>query len=461
MSVFNGVKDTKNRTFLKYYPTQDLVTGPDIIFFWVARMIMAGYYFSDQAPFKKVYFTGIVRDKRRRKMSKSLGNSPDPLKLIETYGADSVRMAMMLCARAGNDVLFDAKLCLQGRNFSNKLWNAYRLCKSWQCVEDTPTPIEQQASKIFEAQLQHALQKLENYYEDFKIADVALTLYKLVCEDFCNIYLELIKYSYKQKNKLSVTSYSICTKFFEILVKLLHPFMPFITEEIFQHISPQKHSIMLTDYPKPLPYTASLVQNIEQIQTLIQKIRQYITSLPNIDKQQIHLYIQARNVAEISPHREIMASLLNFKVEHVHINKKDLSALPYFRVNTTLCLLEVAGKSVSKHHETDKAKLREECMHHINYRHKISRQLMFNANTKATAKARKKMEDGFEIINLLISHGASVSAKDLEQIESENQKINDLIKLRENILQPETLDFIKQQQKKLSEAIKTITRSSS
>ena len=251
ISVFNGFeKDSKD--FAYYYPTSDLVTGPDIIFFWVARMIMAGYEFTGQKPFKNVYFTGIVRDKQRRKMSKSLGNSPDPLDLIKQFGADGTRMGILLSAPAGNDILFDESLVEQGRNFCNKLWNAYKLIEGWQ-IKNNPSDTLQQsnevAAKWFENQFLQAVNETHHYFEQYKLSDALMTLYKLTWDDYCSQYLEMIKPTYGEGIDAKTKSQALTI--FSKLLRLLHPFMPFITEELFHAIhngKPEK-ALVVSEYP--------------------------------------------------------------------------------------------------------------------------------------------------------------------------------------------------------------------
>ena len=238
ISVFNGINQPDNEEINYYYPTSDLVTGPDIIFFWVARMIMAGYEYRGKMPFKNVYFTGIVRDKLGRKMSKSLGNSPDPIELIEQYGADGVRMGMMLSAPAGNDILFDEALCEQGRNFNNKIWNAFRLVKGWE-VSDQPQP---EASRIacqwFEAKLRQTNEELNDLFSKYRISEALMAVYRLFWDEFSSWYLEMVKPAYG--SPIDVHTYNATLRYFETLLNMLHPFMPFITEELWQHIAERK-----------------------------------------------------------------------------------------------------------------------------------------------------------------------------------------------------------------------------
>ncbi|MCK6609937.1 MAG: valine--tRNA ligase [Bacteroidia bacterium] len=255
ISVFDGFKDPSNKDIQYYFPTNDLVTAPEIMFFWVFRMIMAGYEWKGNLPFKNVYYTGIVRDKQRRKMSKSLGNSPDPLDLIAQYGADGVRMGMLLCSPAGNDILFDESQVEQGRNFGNKLWNAFRLVKGWEVKPDSAfdaATLEANAksSAWFAARMNEVIVELEQKFADYKLSEALMSLYKLIWDDFCSWYLELIKPAYQQP--IDETTYKACISHFDHLLRLLHPYMPFVTEEIWQNIANRAagESICVQPYPR-------------------------------------------------------------------------------------------------------------------------------------------------------------------------------------------------------------------
>ena len=275
ISVFDGINNPDNEEINYYYPTSDLVTGPDIIFFWVARMIMAGYEYRGKFPFKHVYFTGIVRDKLGRKMSKSLGNSPDPIMLIEKYGADGVRMGMMLSAPAGNDILFDETLCEQGRNFNNKIWNAFRLVQGWQTAD-----IEQpQASRIavewFDAKLKAVNKEMDEQFKSYRISEALMTVYRLFWDEFSSWYLEMIKPEYGKP--IDKVTYEATLRFFNSLLKMLHPFMPFITEELWQHIYDRKdsESIMRDELKLPAPTKDEerLIEDIEQVKAIVGGVR--------------------------------------------------------------------------------------------------------------------------------------------------------------------------------------------
>ncbi len=287
ISVFDGIRNPENEEIKYYYPTNDLITGPDIIFFWVARMIMAGYEWRNDRPFKHVYFTGIVRDKLGRKMSKQLGNSPDPLDLIAQYGADGVRVALMLCTSAGNDLMFDESLCEQGRNFCNKIWNAYRLVTGWE-VDDTLAQADhcQKAVAWFESTFNKAHKEIEEHFEAYRISDAMMTLYRLFWDDFSGWYLEMVKPAYgSPADKATVEA----TKhFFERLMQLLHPFMPFVTEELWQHVAERKEgeSIMLSLSDAPKAYDEKMLAEVDLTREVVSGIRNIRAqkNIPNKEK---------------------------------------------------------------------------------------------------------------------------------------------------------------------------------
>ena len=274
ISVFDGIRNPDNVEIEYYYPTNDLVTGPDIIFFWVARMIFAGYEFRNEKPFSNVYFTGIVRDSKGRKMSKSLGNSPDPIKLMEKYGADGVRVGMLLCSAAGNDLLFDEDLCAQGRNFSNKIWNAFRLIKGWEVSETIEQP---QSAKIaiewYQAKFQQTLIELENSFNQYRVSEALMSIYKLIWDDFSSWFLEMVKPAYQQP--IDAETLKAVISFLEDNLKVLHPYMPFISEEIWQHISDRtpEEALIIAEYPKMETVNESLINEFKVASEVISGIR--------------------------------------------------------------------------------------------------------------------------------------------------------------------------------------------
>ncbi|MBI9041439.1 valine--tRNA ligase [Lutibacter sp.] len=274
ISVFDGIRFPNNEEINYYYPTNDLVTGPDIIFFWVARMIFAGYEFRNEKPFSNVYFTGIVRDKQRRKMSKSLGNSPDPIELMEQYGADGVRVGMLLCSAAGNDLLFDEELCAQGRNFSNKIWNAYRLVKGWEVSETIEQPSSSAvAIEWYKAKFQQVLADLDSSFELYRLSEALMNIYKLIWDDFSSWFLEMVKPEYQKP--IDAKTYKAVIAFLEDNLKILHPFMPFLSEEIWQDITtrtPEK-ALIIAEYPKLEVYNNTLINEFNVAADVISGIR--------------------------------------------------------------------------------------------------------------------------------------------------------------------------------------------
>ena len=273
ISLFDGINNPGNKEIQYYYPTSDLVTGPDIIFFWVARMIMAGYEYQGTMPFKNVYFTGIVRDKLGRKMSKSLGNSPDPLDLIDKFGADGVRMGMMLSAPAGNDILFDESLCEQGRNFNNKIWNAFRLVKGWETADIEQPAYARLATGWFDSLLNKTAAEVNDLFGKYRLSEALMAIYKLFWDEFSSWYLEMIKPAYGQP--IDATTYRLTLGFFEELLKLLHPFMPFITEELWQNLYERKagESIMVARMVEPKAVDNALIAQVEILKAIIAGIR--------------------------------------------------------------------------------------------------------------------------------------------------------------------------------------------
>ena len=286
ISLFDGIENPGNEEINYYYPTADLVTGPDIIFFWVARMIMAGYEYIGKMPFRHVYFTGIVRDKLGRKMSKSLGNSPDPLDLIARFGADGVRMGMMLCAPAGNDILFDDSLCEQGRNFCNKIWNCFRLVKGWEVQEFSSSEVNKWGIEWFQAVLAKAQVEIADLFSKYRLSEALMAIYKLYCDEFSGWYLEIIKPAYGQP--IDRETYQHTLSFLDTMLKLLHPFMPFITEELWQALEERGEgaSLMVTPLEKVQEFSGSKVKEAEELFEIISSIRN-IRAQKNISPKEV------------------------------------------------------------------------------------------------------------------------------------------------------------------------------
>jgi len=321
LSVFDGVNNPDNEEVNYYYPTADLVTGPDIIFFWVARMIMAGYEYRGQMPFKHVYFTGIVRDKLGRKMSKSLGNSPDPLLLIDQYGADGVRMGMMLSAPAGNDILFDESLCEQGRNFNNKIWNAFRLVKGWQ-VSDIEQPNEcRLATQWFEAKLRTTNEELNDLFGKYRISEALMAVYRLFWDEFSSWYLEMVKPSYG--SPIDKATYDSTLRFFDALLKMLHPFMPFITEELWQHTYERQEgqSIMREklDIAPATDAEKQLEADVERVKLIVSNVRT-VRNQKNISPKE-QLVLQAVGSNHFENYNDILTKMANLSAIEVVADK--------------------------------------------------------------------------------------------------------------------------------------------
>jgi valyl-tRNA synthetase len=313
ISVFDGIENPDNEEIKYYYPTNDLVTGPDILFFWVARMIMAGYEWRDELPFKNVYLTGIVRDKQGRKMSKSLGNSPDPLELIERFGADGVRSGLLFSAPAGNDLLFDDKLCEQGRNFSNKIWNAFRLLRGLEVVPGSSLPEHVLATAWFESKLNQTIIDVQDHFSKFRISDALLSIYELVWDDFCGKYLEIIKPAYQ--SPIHADTLNAALGLFDSLMRLMHPYMPFITEEIWQVIDERAagESICKAEFPLAGPVNAALVAQFDVVFEVVTKVREIRNSKQLSPKLALALHIKAENKAAYASVEAIMMKLANLE----------------------------------------------------------------------------------------------------------------------------------------------------
>ena len=331
ISLFDGINNPSNEEIKYYYPTADLVTGPDIIFFWVARMIMAGYEYMGDMPFRNVYFTGIVRDKIGRKMSKSLGNSPDPLELIEQFGADGVRMGMMLAAPAGNDILFDEALCEQGRNFNNKIWNAFRLVKGWQGADIEQPEYAKLATEWFDSMLAKTAEEVNDLFGKYRLSEALMAVYKLFWDEFSSWYLEMVKPAYGQP--IDKVTYEKTLAFFETLLKLLHPFMPFITEELWQHIYDRQpgESIMTQTLVKDMPYNEALIAQFEAVKEVISGIRTIRLQKNIAQKEALALEVTGEN--PVAGFGSVIAKLCNLsEIKQVETKSEGAAA---FMVGTT------------------------------------------------------------------------------------------------------------------------------
>ena len=405
ISVFDGINNPNNKEIDYYYPTSDLVTGPDIIFFWVARMIMAGYEYRKTYPFKHVYFTGIVRDKLGRKMSKSLGNSPDPLMLIEKYGADGVRMGMMLSAPAGNDILFDETLCEQGRNFNNKIWNAFRLVKGWKTADIEQPECNALAVEWFDAKLKQVNVELQEQFKQYRISEALMTVYKLFWDEFSSWYLEMIKPTYLngEAQPIDHKTYEATIGFFDNLLKMLHPFMPFITEELWQHITDRKQgeSIMRATLQLETPknHDERIINDIEVVKQIVGSIRT-VRNQKNIAPKEL-LVLQAIGENEMSAYNSIILKMANLKSIEVVAEKSTDSS--NFMVGTNEYAVPL-GDLIDVAAEIEKAE--KELQHLEGFLMGIRKKLgnenfVAHAPEAVVARERKKESDSVEKIAAL------------------------------------------------------------
>ena len=384
LSLFNGILEPDNEEMRYYYPTSTLVTAPDIIFFWVARMVMAGYEFAGKQPFNNVYFTGIVRDELGRKMSKQLGNSPDPLKLIEEYGADGVRVGIMMSAPAGNDILFDTKLCETGRNFCNKIWNAFRLVKGWEVDNNAKQPENARlAIAWFDAKLNEAVAEINDLFEKFRLSEALNTVYRLFWDEFSSWYLEAVKPAYQAP--VDPVTLKAVLGHFDAMLRLLHPFMPFITEELWQHLTERRdgESIMYASMPEVKETDKALLEGMERAKLIINGVRGVRAQRNIAPKNPLCLHIIGAEAGEFAP---VISKLANLSAIET-VAEKDPTAAP-FMVDTTSFEVPLADMVDTG---SEKAKLNKEIDYLEGFRASIMKKL---SNERFVAKAPQSVVDG-------------------------------------------------------------------
>ncbi|KUJ50567.1 valine--tRNA ligase [Chryseobacterium sp. JAH] len=397
MSVFDGLLDPDNKDINYYYPTSDLVTGPDIIFFWVARMIMAGLEFKGEVPFKNVYFTGIVRDKQRRKMSKQLGNSPDPLDLISQYGADGVRVGSLLSSAAGNDLLFDEDLMVQGRNFMTKIWNAFRLTQNWNKEDKPLIASDHQAIEWFDNQLNKSIAEINDQFDKFRISDALHLIQKLVKDDFCGWYLEAIKPNYGEG--ISKEVYDQTILFFEELMKLLHPFMPFLSEELWQLITERKpeEALVIAQQKMAEEFNEEIIKNFETAEEIISGVRNYRQTKGISPREAVEVYTNAENFENEAVVKKLAS------ISEIHFGEKTDKPSFTFLVGSTEVSIPLSEKLDL---EEEKKKTEEEVKYLKGFLISVDKKLsnekfVANAKPEVVEVERKKQKDAQDKIAIL------------------------------------------------------------
>ena len=402
ISVFDGFKDPDNDDINYYYPTNDLVTAPEILFFWVARMIMAGHEFRGKAPFKNVYLTGIVRDKQGRKMSKSLGNSPDPIDLIDKYGADGVRVGMLLCSPAGNDLMFDESYCEQGRNFANKIWNAFRLVKGWE-IDPELVNNNQQAIDWFDSAFNQALKDIEENYKQYRLSEALMGIYKLVWDDFCAWYLEMIKPVYQQP--IDQETYRITIEYFEKILKLLHPFMPFLTEELWHDelfgTRGEMDCCIIARYPEPGNINLPLIIDINIIKQVISEIRNIRNSKQILPKEVLPLEIKVNSAINYEKYLNIISKLAN--ISEVDFVSEQVSGAAKFIVGMDEFFISLSNNIDSV---AERERLEKEIEYLKGFLRSVEAKLsndkfVQNAKIEVVENERRKKDDALSKIKIL------------------------------------------------------------
>ncbi|MDR3272591.1 MAG: valine--tRNA ligase, partial [Flavobacteriaceae bacterium] len=399
ISVFDGINNPDNQEIKYYYPTQDLVTAPEIIFFWVARMVMAGYAFRNEKPFSNVYFTGIVRDKLGRKMSKSLGNSPDPIGLIEKYGADGVRVGILLSSPAGNDLIFDEDLLVQGRNFANKIWNAFRLIKSWETEHNKEIPVENQESIVWiKNKIAKTIEQINSDFKKYRISDVLMSVYKLVWDDYCSWFLETVKPPFGEK--IDTETYNSTISILEDLLKIIHPFMPFLSEEIWQNIkerTPQE-SLIIASYPVLTAFDEKIISDFEMTKEIVTGVRKFRSEKEISPKETVTLIAKSN---EKLPNTEIIKKLAN--VSEFIFNQEVAQSTHSFLIGKTEFAVPFT-QSVDI--EAEKIKIQEEIKYLQGFLKSVNAKLsndkfVNSAPEKVVALEKKKQTDTLEKIAIL------------------------------------------------------------
>ncbi len=407
ISVFNGILEPKNSEITYYYPTNDLVTGPDILFFWVARMIIAGYEFRGDRPFENVYLTGLVRDSQRRKMSKSLGNSPDALKLIENYGADGVRVGLLLSSAAGNDLLFDEALCQQGKNFANKVWNAFRLVKGWE-VSELPQP---EASKLgidwYQSKFNQTLVEIEDHFSKYRISDALMAIYKLVWDDFCSWLLEIVKPAYQ--HPIDKTTFDAVIKLLEGNLKLLHPFIPFLSEDIWQQITERKpeQALVISKWPEMGNVNQNLISGFEFAADVISGVRT-VRKNKNIPLKE-DLELSVLNEEGFSSMWDLVIGKLT-NISAIYYVTKPVEGAMTFRVKSNEYFIPITGTIDV---EAEIQKIKEELQYTKGFLVSVQKKLgnerfVSNAPEQVIAIERKKQADAEAKIETLEKSLASL-----------------------------------------------------
>ncbi len=394
ISVFDGFKDPNNADINYYYPTNDLVTAPEILFFWVARMIMAGHEFRGEAPFKNVYLTGIVRDKLGRKMSKSLGNSPDPIDLIGKYGADGVRVGMLLCSPAGNDLMFDESYCEQGRNFANKIWNAFRLVKGWE-VNDSLENVNVTAINWFKNRFNHALAEIEDLFAQYRLSEAVMAVYKLVWDDFCAWYLEMVKPAYQQP--IDKATYEATIGYFEDILKVLHPFMPFITEELWHDElfgeRAERDCCIIAQLPAVTTVDAVLLNQCENIKQVITEVRNTRNSKQISPKESLDLLIKQNSLVQYEAFLPILSKLGN--LGHITFVEDKVVGAANFMVSTDEFFIPLSNNIDA---EAERLRLQKDKDYLIGFLQAVDKKLsnekfVNNAKPEVIENERKKKAD--------------------------------------------------------------------